>query len=292
MKFIHRQDIDTKKWDQRISESNIENVFQYSWYLDAVCPGWGALITSGYETILPVAHTTRLGVRRMIQANFTREYTIVGNEFNWDKALQFLRPEFKTLHFRCGDQLEISTVKSRLHQWISLKTDFEKNYSNNAKRILKKATNFDLKPSEKPELLLDLFKEHVAHKIETLNSKDLKHLAQLMRNSLEKKQGELFLVYSQNELVAGGFFLLDKSRITYLKGASSEKAKKDGSMYFLIDQVMKHYKQDYSTFDFGGSDVDNVAEFYHKFGADDRIYYDYNVGEVPRWYGALKKLKP
>lgn len=291
MKLIQRTEIDTRRWDQKIAQSGVENVFLYSWYLDAVCPNWAALVTENYNTLLPVPYTTKLGVKQFIQAPFTREYDIVGAEFGWNDALAFLAGKFKSIHFRNEQKGILKGGKKRMHQWINLTEDFQQSYSTNAKRILKKKSAFQLVAATNPVILLNLFKEHVAPKIESISAADLVALEQLMKNSLKNRQGELLLVLDGNETVAGGFFLSDKKRITYLKGAATDAAKKEGAMYFLIDQAMRRYEGNYATFDFGGSDIEAVAGFYHKFGAADRIYYDYVSNDLPFWFKTLKKIK-
>jgi hypothetical protein len=291
MKLIERSAIDVEKWNKTVSDAAVENIFQYTWYLDAVCDQWAALVTENYKTVLPVAYTKKLGVKQMIQAPFTREYTIIGNEFNWNEALEFLAPDFKGIHFRSDQKDLVKGGKKRKHQGLDLKTDFQKNYSTNAKRILKKTESFRIVTSNEPAVLLKLFKDHVAHKIETISASDLTALEKLMNESLSKKTGELLLVQQGAEIVGGGFFLFGKNTVTYLKGASDEVSKKAGSMYFLMDQAMQRYSTTHSIFDFGGSDIEQVAGFYHKFGAQDRFYYDYVIDDLPFWFKTLKKLK-
>ena len=87
-----------------------------------------------------------------------------------------------------------------------------------------------------------------------------------MKSAIMLGHGDLISVYENKEFVGAGFFLLDKERVTYLKSASSEKAKKEGAMYGLINQAITKFKADYETLDFGGSDVESVANFYKKFG--------------------------
>lgn len=291
MKLVERKHIDVKKWDETISNSEVENVFMYAWYLDAVCSDWCALITEDYKTILPIPFTKKVGVKQMIQAPFTREYDIIGNEFDWSEVLTFLASDFKSIHFRNQNRNLAKSEKVRTHQLLSLKDDFQNSYSTNAKRILKKTTDYLLEQGNNPAVVLDLFRENVAHKVDTISKQDLVVLEKLMNTALDLKKGELLLVKENKEIVAAGFFLFDKQRITYLKGASTETAKKAGAMYYLMNQAMLCYQSDFTTFDFGGSDIEKVAEFYHKFGATDRTYYDYTIDDLPFWFKTLKKLK-
>ncbi len=291
MKLVERKYIDIQKWNDAISNSEVENVFMYAWYLDSVCSHWCALITEDYKTILPVPYTKKLGVRQMIQAPFTREYDIIGNEFNWSEVISFLASDFKSIHFRNQNKGLAGSEKVRTHQLLSLKDDYQNSYSTNAKRILKKVNGYTIEAAKNPVIVLDLFRENVAHKVDTISKQDLIVLEKLMNTALDLKKGELLVVKENKAIVAAGFFLFDKHRVTYLKGASTESSKKAGAMYYLMNQAMLRYQSDFTTFDFGGSDIEKVAEFYHKFGAEDRTYYDYSIDDLPFWFKTLKKLK-
>lgn len=292
MKLLKNQDIDKKKWDKKIAASSIENIFLYSWYLDAVSSGWMAIVEGDYETIFPVPFSKKVGIQQMIQAKFTREYDIVGDSFTYQDVVKFLATDFKAILFRNGEDDILPEKKTRKHQWLNLTPDFKNRYSTNTKRILKKTKNFSITVGMHPKLLLDLFKEFVAHKIESLSETDLQALERLMIAAIKLKKAELLLVHQDDTLVAAGIFLFDKSRVTYLKGASTEKSKKDGVMYYMMDFALTKYAAKFDTFDFGGSDIQPVADFYHKFGAEDRTYYEYVIDDLPFWFKTLKKLKP
>ena len=91
MEFIERKNIDLEKWNRRIQAAEVENIFCYSWYLDAVAENWGALVSDeNYSTILPVPYTIKLGIKKFYQAPFTREYDIFGTDFTWNEAFSFL----------------------------------------------------------------------------------------------------------------------------------------------------------------------------------------------------------
>ena len=196
MQLVPRNKIDTDKWNSKVAASKTENVFLYSWYLDAVCKNWSALIVGDYKTILPIPFTKKLGVKQFIQAPFTREYDILGNDFTWTQVIEFLAANFKSLHFRNHhENLVIPqkgfVTKIRKHQWLNLSGDFTSNYSTNAKRILKKNTDYSVAVATDTTIVLKLFIEHVAHKIETISSEDLLRLKKLMRIALAENKGEL-----------------------------------------------------------------------------------------------------
>jgi hypothetical protein len=294
MEFIERKNIDLEKWNRRIQVSDIESVFCYSWYLDAVAENWGGLVSDvDYSTILPVPYSTKLGIKKFYQAPFTREYAIFGNDFSWEDAFGFLCKKLKHFHFRNQESGLLPGELERCHQYILLETRMVEKFHTNAKRLIKKGKeHFTFSLIDEPKFLIQLFKDTVAHKIDSIGEGDLKALLRLMEASKGTGQGEMIGVFNQaNDLVAGGFFLKDKSRITYLKGASADEAKKLGAMFSLFDFAFNYYMNDYNYFDFGGSDVENVATFYKKFGAEDRKYYDYQMDLTPFWFRTLKKIK-
>ena len=290
MKLITRAHIDTELWNQRIKESAIENIFCYSWYLDATAKDWVAIVTDDYQTIVPLATSKKLGVAQVYQAQFTRELNIFGTEFNWGDVLGFLAKDFKAIQLRSdqNDLLEESEI--RTHQYLKL--DAELKFSSNAKRLIKKSEKvYTFKSSTDPKPLIELFKQTAFQKIDTINTEDLRKLESLMNAAFRNQQGELIEVYKGDLFVGAGFFLKDKKRVTYLKSAAIEEDKKAGAMYGLINFAIQKFKDDYNTFDFGGSDIENVANFYRKFGAEDRSYYNYTLNNLPAWFKALKRIK-
>jgi hypothetical protein len=226
----------------------------------------------------------------MYQPQFTRELNILGTEFNWKEALEFLSKEVKAIQFRNDKLRLIENGEERKHQWLSLNEDLK--FSTNAKRLIKKANqNFIYKNENDPKRLIELFKSTAFQKIDTINEEDILRLKNLMTTSLENGHGETISVYANGNFVGGGFFLKDKKRITYLKSACTEEAKKNGAMYGLVNFGLSKFKEDYDTFDFGGSDVESVANFYKKFGSSDRTYYNYTIDNLPSWFKTLKRLK-
>ena len=290
MEFLQRKDIDTKKWDARIQADPTENIFCYSWYLDAVAKNWGAFVEGDYNTIVPVPFSTKLSVKSLYQPAFTREIDIFGHAIQWEELIIRYTKIFKAIHFRNRKNGIFPKYTERIHQFLDISSDYK--YSTNAKRLIKKAhQHFTIELADNPEELITLFRETTFKKIDSINNEDLHRLENLMLSAIERDKGELFEVHQNGGMVAGGFFFKDKNRITYLKGASSMDAKKEGSMYGLINHAIERYKEDYKTFDFGGSTIDNVATFYKKFGAQDRIYFNYSIDNLPLWFKTLKRMK-
>ena len=61
--YIKHQDIDFKKWDATILSSAFPFVFAQSFYLNATCPNWDALIIGDYESVFPITQKIKFGFK-------------------------------------------------------------------------------------------------------------------------------------------------------------------------------------------------------------------------------------
>lgn len=287
MQLILSRDIDRELWDEKIKASPIENVFSYSWYLDAVCENWAAFITPGYSTLFPFAIKENLNFKQAYQPIFTRFFETIGKEFSTNDVFSNLNSSFNFIQLRNSEN-RVDSIP-RIYQELDLNEALK--FSTNAKRLIKKAEPlFELQEGKDPEKLITIFRNTALQKIDTLNENDLERLNRLMKAALKMKSGKLIYLMAKNEIVGGAFFLCDKSRITLLKSACFEHAKKSGGMYFLIGKEINKSITEFKTFDFGGSNEKTVSDFYRKFGAKDMTYYECVLGKKPVWYKALKNI--
>jgi hypothetical protein len=291
IKHINSKHIDKKKWDDLVANSAIENVFMYSWYLDATADNWSGVVSNNYTTIFPVTYTKKLGVKQFHQAFFTRQFEVIGHDFDLNNAIEFIHDEFKFINFRSKQVLKFNHAKiDRQHQIIDFNIGFK--YSTNAKRLIKKSNKFyTYKSISNLTPFVTLIKEILVDKIKEFTPKNIVKLQKLMTSAMRNGKGECIGVFEGEKFVGAGFFFKDKNTITYLKGVSTEESKKNGAMYGLIDYVINQNQSDYSIFDFGGSIVEGVATFYKKFGATNKNYNEYTINHLPLWFSIIKKLK-
>ena len=53
-------------------------------------------------------------------------------------------------------------------------------------------------------------------------------------------------------------------------------------MFFAFDQLIQQNASKGCIFDFGGSNVDSIANFNKKFGAQDILYYGYEINTLSK----------
>ena len=286
MRKVEHKDLDKNAWDECVKKSDVENIFMYSWYLDAVSPNWKGLVQGDYEGVFPLTIKTNLSKSNYYQPIFTREFQPLGL-LSIEDIINLLNKDCAYTLFRTNES--IGNSEERVHQLIDLNEDFK--LKTNARRILKKSEGvFTIKEGKNPEDLIQVFKNTAFSKIDSLGAQELERLENLMNSALANNSGILKYIFKENDLVGGAFFLTDKSRITLLKSACTEETKREGAMYQLINSTIQESKSKFSTFDFGGSNVPAVREFYLKFGARDRIYFEVSIGQEPGWKKKAKSL--
>ncbi len=89
------------------------------------------------------------------------------------------------------------------------------------------------------------------------------------------------------ELLSASFWGVDGKRVYYLLGAPTDKGKKIGATYFLINHLVELYAGSNLLLDFEGSDISSVASFYRQFSPDEKKYQLITINRLPfylRWF--------
>ncbi len=60
--YLEHKNIDKKKWDACIEQSVNSCIYAYSWYLDAVCKNWTAIVLDDYKAVLPLAPRSKYSI--------------------------------------------------------------------------------------------------------------------------------------------------------------------------------------------------------------------------------------
>jgi hypothetical protein len=108
------------------------------------------------------------------------------------------------------------------------------------------------------------------NKLNSFKERDYVVLEQLIEETKRHKIGEIVSVFDTNKnLLASTFILNINSIITGLVTASDLNFRNNGATSFLYNEVIKKYSNKKYFFDFAGSSVSSIAEFFKSFGAKD-----------------------
>ena len=304
IRLVAHKDIDFEAWDATVAAAANSTIFNYSWYLNAICSSWSALVLGDYEVIMPLPINTKYGMQSLHQPFFSRELRVLAKGLPTPETITaFLSAIPKTCrlqHFgfpKTAGLVDLPYQTEEVpHQELALSDPYEtiyKGFNTNTKRNIKKAIKADyvLKPLQAPEEIVSLFKATKGGELKVFSELDYQRLLALMQACLKHKRGQMWGVFAGEILCGAGFFMENNGRLTYLKGAATAEGKKHGAMHFLFDSIIKQNAQQLQVLDFGGSKVPSVAKFYNNFGAIDAFYLHLALNRLPAVVKLLKKLK-
>ncbi len=295
LRYIKHQDIDLKKWDETILNSEIPFVFAQSFYLNATCPGWDALVIGDYESVFPITAKRKFGFTYLPQPPFTSQLGAYGKV---DLETEQLFYEYIMEHFKLID-LELNVTNKIRSEFISPKNTYTLNYKDgykfnqNSKRNIAKAleNNFKIEQVNTPEILA-LSQQYLDPFLETevgLSAQTVSRLDQLLKNAIKENCLYTFKVTDpQNTVRALGHFISNGKHALYLKGTNFDKAENSGSMHLLMKHAIEFFADKAGFFDFGGGSKQGLANFYMGFGGQAMTYSFLQVNNLPRLIKILK----
>jgi len=295
---IQHQDIDFKKWDQTILTSATPFVFAQSFYLNATCPQWDALIIGDYESVFPLTHKTKFGFTYLPQPPFTSQLGAFG-KVNLEIEQLFFK--YITQHYKLID-IELNISNKIASEFITPKNTYILNYQSeykfnqNTKRNINKAIDNGLiveRVEDKDVILLSQkylnpFLENEVN----LTKSTIALLDDLLKNSIESKTLFTFKVLDKNQTIkALGHFICNGKHALYLKGTNFDKADNSGSMHLLMKHAIEFFANKSTFFDFGGGSKQGLANFYMGFGGQVSTYSFLQVNRLPRLIKFIKNKK-
>jgi hypothetical protein len=300
IRFVKYGDIDKPKWDECIEKAFNGNIYGYSWYLDAVCQQWHALVDDDYEAVFPLPSGRKYFIKYIFQPYFTQQLGIFSrNHLTADVVKEFIDCiptgyKFVDLNLNTLNKADNLNCKVTFLQNHELDLIFPyatlaENYSENTKRNLKRAklSNITVSQSSSPEDVVRLFRRTRGEDLTHLGDEEYKRLLQIIYSCIHMRIAEVSGAYSpRNELCAGAIFVKSHQKAVFLFSAVSEEGRTNGAMTMVIDQFIMQHSNSQLTLDFEGSNDPNLARFYKSFGAKVLTYPRITLTKLP-WLGNM-----
>ena len=299
--YLKHKAIDRKKWNKTIEKFGLP--YAYDWYLDITChQQWDVLITENYEYLMPLPWNAKLlGFRQLFQPILSQQLGVFGENLTDEIVNQFIAAipaHFKLMLLNLNEKNELPSyqypnryLKKRRNMLLDLRLPYDhiwKNYSKGLRRRLKKAkVILTVQETMDDEKLVEFYQQNLSAKV-PFKPKDYQLITALIQEILYRKKGKIFAIYQPNSSAPCtiGLFLFSHQRIINIFGASDEAGRAVDGMHFLIDYVMERYAATNNIFDFEGSEIPGIAEFFSSFGSSETAYFQYYKNDLPvflRW---------
>lgn len=283
--YLTHDKIDKTLWDNCIARSPNGLVYAWSWYLDVAHPGWEALVEiedDNYLSVMPLTCRKKYGINYLCQPFFVQQLGVfsmvpVNNE-KTKAFLQAIPRKYRLVEIRLNEQNPvekdwrgIELHRNHLLDLNHLYNDLSSEYHDNTKRNLKKSLKYGLQLIENVPIqtIIQLFRNDRGASIKHWGDTEYARLERLTDVAIASSNAFVYGVksFDKQDIICGAVFMKSHSRLTFLFSGNSQLGKEAQAMSFLIDQVIQRFSGQPMVFDFEGSDDDDLARFYHGFGA-------------------------
>jgi hypothetical protein len=283
MQLVVLLDTEKEAWTNLVKKYN-GNVFSYAAYLDATAENWAVLYNDNKTAGIACPFTIKAGQKVLYSPFFNRYVEWIGAEIDLNILLVELKKHFKVADFNFLQPVDGFELLQ--HHYLESN---EIHLNSLAKRSLKKALVFTTDIQTNAPQLMPLIANELATRVKSLNAFTLPKLSNLVASF--KDNGLLQIDLLEENSWCGGLWLIESNeKVLYLKGTVQQEAMKKGGMYRLIFDAINYAHSVGKSFDFGGSNVENVARFNANFGAKSIKYARITWNNAPFWWKILKKL--
>jgi hypothetical protein len=273
--------IDMQKWDACIENSQNRLPYALSWWLDAVCPEWDAMVQDDYLAVMPLTHGNKIGINYLYQPYFAQQLGIFSQSPIMPETItEFLNAiplKYKYIHIQLnsGNNVQhtdftFSTRKNFILDLSPSAIELAGNYHRNCRRNIQKAVHAGLivKQGPSPSAFIHFIKNHLEKQLTGTRKDFYATLASITTASIQQSAGEITGVYTHTgELVATGWFITILGRCLFQVCASTDKGKEKQAMYMLVNHMITKNAGSGLVFDFAGSNIPGIAYFNSGFGS-------------------------
>jgi len=286
IRYLQNSEIDYDKWDTCIGSAINGNLYAWSWYLDIISEGWGALIQGDYEAVMPLTFRKKYGVGYLYQPAFSQQLGVFSPMYPSEQAVNAFLEEL-TRHFRFAE-INLNRFNKPGHAAFSVK--YRKNYeleligeyhqltehySSNTARNIKKARNAGIQLQENvdPKSIVSMFRNEKGKEIQQLKGTQYQMLEKIIYQGIHKRIANVYGAYDENNQLCAGVFILESHhRLVFLFSANNQVARDKGVMPLLVDYIISKFSGKPLTLDFEGSEIPGLARFYAGFGSVETKY--------------------
>lgn len=277
IRYLRRNEIDEVKYDNCIQASINSRVYAFSWYLDIVADNWDALILNNYEAVMPLPWRSKYFIKYIYPPAWTQQLGVFSKEvISEELILKFIKAiprKFKkiTIQFNSENSFHHKGLTERVNYILPLDEPYEeifKGFKRDRKYRINQSRNFEVELCEGNinDLISTGEKYYSYLNISKLDYEKLVRIGKL-------KQAFIISAFLEDDFLGGVLFLKSNNRITYLFSVANSLGKEKQVISLIINSIYKKYHNTNTIFDFEGSMIEGIADFYKSFGAGKEVYW-------------------
>ena len=291
-------------WDELIANAPNGLPYAYSWYLDIVTSNrWRGLFDEETGTAMPIPYGSLFfsfrqmlklrgwSAHRVVQPVFCQQLGLFGKRFS---DMELFHDYFKDFMSRvryvdsyCLNEtnrdlplavaLHRMKIRERSNYVLPLRKTYKglvKGYSKSHRRALEKSKDLIFEEDVLPPAdFLGQHRKYVGRRA-GLSMRAYIRWELLIRAVRERNMGKLISMRTPaGEVASAAFILQSHGRLIYQGGYAVAEKKDLNPMHALLDALIRRHAGSRLLLDFEGSDIPSIAEFFRRFGAQERKYW-------------------
>ena len=292
VRFLSRDRIDAERWDRAVLADPVPLPYGLSWWLDASTEGrWDGLVVDDYRVVLPLPRLRRYRLLPVyIRPPFTQQIGPFGSLRDGDLRAMLGRVPTRfqvSLPLRPWiDRDEVPSdfsVRKRVNFVLDLSPPFEtvrRGFQKRMRQYLNQDTDMEDHVVSREEVI-ELCRTQLGDK-GGIRGFHWQRLSAIIDACQARSLGECRGMSENGTLLCVGFYPHLAGRAFNLAAASTQAGFERRAMIHLLARKMQQMSgEPGAAFDFEGSELPGVREFFSRFGGKDEGYF---VVEK-QWFG-------
>lgn len=304
IRFLQHEQIDKQLWDECINNSVNRLIYGYSFYLDAMSPGWNALIAPGYEWVLPLTHKTKYGISYQYQPPFMQQLGVFARAnvmVPWKVIIEQLQRRYRFAEVQWNYDTDAAAIGENVttspatNYILDLSAGYEliaSAYSNDMRRNLRRGMKFNHQYQQEKNyhVAISAYRESYGSRMPHVTAKHYDAFAHVCVQAAEKFGFYCRkLVNEKAEVMAIALLLSDGRRLYNIMNTTTAEGRKTEANYVLFDAIIAEFSGRNMVLDFEGSDLPGVKTFYENFSPVNQPFYQVRYNDLPWPLKLLKK---
>lgn len=271
-------DIDFQKYNYCVENAVQSIFFGTSHYLDTIITGkWEILVLGDYQAVMPIPFVKKYGAKIVIMPMQTQQLGVFSQKDDSminQLFLEFLNKNYLVYQYSFNSNNHFVASLSSKTNFLIFPNEYsnvKKNYSVHRRRNVRILDKLKDRITFDEELDIQQSYDFVLkNNLGMTDSSNLKFL-----KNMEKLQKKGYLeIYnlSIDNLIASQMFLVKGNKECIMVGLiNNKKYSQYNSSSIIIDQILQKYIPKY-LFNFHGSSIPVIADFFSRFGAEKQRY--------------------
>jgi len=306
---VHRNHLDTTRWDDLINNSFSGSVQAESWYIDTVTEDnwWACCVENDQNGELiagiPLYESKKMGNVFSRQPLLSKYWGVhvrkpLDDSLSTYQKIHFVKKHMTDLvkvnfervavfdYFTGIDPVypqEYEWQKAKLGYRFTYTLSFEDGienvragYSKSVKKRIRKLrdSGFQSRLHHNSEHLEQVLMANAEEGRSLVPTGAVEPLTKLSEIAVEKERGFFLSTYNANgDLAAAGFWVHDNRYAYFMSGYVMPEFRKEQVMSLLVDDSIERSSKIAGGYDFFGSSIESIESFFRSFGSEPKPYF-------------------